>query len=196
MEEKKPDGNLSNLVLVYILLQVVLIVFGIMISDVISMGVGMLDLSPIKKLSVLLGICLVILIVLYVLRKRLLYHLSFEGISEVIFSKAERARMRVLSDKWKDNKLSEEEIVEFETFLERTGWPKDLVRKYAKKNYTVKEILLLILSISVVVPFAMWFVTKLTSGRSNSEIKPTIKHPNSKEEKEGADEDTTPSTDG
>ena len=101
----------------------------------------------------------------------------------------------MLSDKWKDNKLSEDEIAEFETFLERTGWPKDLVRKYAKKNYTVKEILLLILSISVVVPFAMWFVTKLTSGSSNSEIKPTTKTPNSEEENEGVDEDSTPSTD-
>lgn len=194
MADQKPDGNLGNLVLVYILLQVVLVILGIIVADAIGVIVEMFDLSLGRKLTVLVGICLIILIILYMLRKRLLYHLSFEGISETIFSKAERKRMRELSDKWKSNTLSEPEIVEFEELLVRTGWPKGLVRKYAQKNWTVKEVLILILSISVVVPFAIWFLDKLNEARERRSQK-KIDASQAPKKLEGADEDTTPSSD-
>jgi hypothetical protein len=162
---------------------VVLVIFGIIVVDAIGVIVEMFDLSLGRKLTVLVGICVLILIVLYVLRKRLLYHLSFEGISETIFSKSERARMRELSEKWKKNKLKGGEIVEFEELLVRTGWPKDLVRKYAQKNWTIKEILVLALSITMVLPFVIWFLKKLNVGGTEPE------------KLEGADEDTAASSD-
>ncbi len=206
MDEKKPDGNLANLVLVYILLQVVLIIFAIIVGDAIGISVEMLGLSSGKKLLVLLCICLLIVLVLYILRKRLLYHLSFEGISETIFPKKERQRMLELTKKMKSNSLTVEENREFEAILKKTYLPSDLATMYSKKHFSIKEAVgtaLLFLFGS----FFIVFVLKLTGvdnekakhaeqakPETDSEDQNDLVEPENK--KEGADEDTTPSTDG
>lgn len=137
----RKDDNLANLVAVYILLQVVLIVFAMVISDAIGIVVGMLGLSTWGKLATLTGVCLLILCVLYYLRKRLLYHLSFEGISETVFPKKERERMLLLSKKWKANSLSDDERVELQSMVERTFLPSDVVAVYSRRTFSVKEII-------------------------------------------------------
>jgi hypothetical protein len=137
----RPDDNFGNLVAVYILLQIVLIVFAMVISDAIGIVVGMLALSTWGKLATLTGVCLLILCVLYYLRKRLLYHLSFEGISETVFPKKERERMLLLSKKWKANSLSDDERVELQSMVERTFLPSDVITVYSRRTFSLKEII-------------------------------------------------------
>lgn len=161
---EKTEGNLANLVAVYVLLQVVLIVFALVIGDAISIVVGMFNLSVWNKLAVLTVVCLLILGVLYFLRKRLLYHLSFEGISETVFPRKERERMLHLSKKWKTNNLSIEERVELQSMIEKTFLPSDVVTVYSSKNLTLKEILGYLFAFLFGLPLHAFLLKQMSGG--------------------------------
>lgn len=194
MDNHKPDGNLANLVLVYILLQVVLIIFAIIVGDAIGIVVEMLGLTAGKKLIVLGCICALIVVVLYIIRKRLLYHLSFEGISEIIFPKEERQRMLELTKKWKSNSLTEDEKKELQSIVDKTFLPTDVVSVYTQKHYSFKEIMGTIMVFVFGIPLLALILRTVDFSKPPPKKKDaTAPEP---EKSEGADEDTTPSSDG